>query len=245
MKEINNIYFYELDISWFPNKVGMVKTSHFYSSTYLEDTNTIHNLGTIHFRPDLIFPILILMQYGNEYETGTRGDAKSGVESDFLDESYTTIWGGCLISEKVKNILSGFNLPPHKYYPVKVVHEDTEIPTSKNYFHLQVLRFDYSSYVDLSQSIFSYYDKEEKKKKPLIIANQEELAQMIFEKRTTKRFEKLVLKKEVFTQKPYDLFLLEPFTMSHVISDNLKKAFEEKDVTGLEDFKLLPIYFDE
>jgi hypothetical protein len=68
---------------------------------------------------------------------------------------------------------------------------------------------------------------------------------MIFEKRTAKKFEKLVLKKEVFTQKSYDLFLLEPFTMSHVISDNLKKASEENDVTGLEDFKLLPIYFDE
>ncbi len=71
--------------------------------------------------------------------------------TDFISNSLIST--GFLISEKVKILLSEYNLPKHIFYPVNIIHKGNNL---ENYYLLLMVN-DYIKYVDYSKSSFFLY----------------------------------------------------------------------------------------
>lgn len=137
---------------------------------------------------------------------------------------------GLLINEKVKNLLSNFKLLNHKFYEVTIFNKNESL----KYYWLHICEPKIINSVDYQKSIFyrtqytfreeiikltSYQEYEDLKSKDEDAAFGVELDEIFL----TNAFNSNL-----------DLFTFLPFDNNLYISETLKEAFENDNVTGIE-----------
>lgn len=163
---------------------------------------------------------------------------------DFISPSAIECMG-LIISERIKNIISDFDLMPNKLYKLPVYeHKGVDY----NYFLLQLVtaRYDYTM-IDFEKSKFYKHEKINQKWncniKHLTIKNAEEYGEIV--ENIDDPFIRISDSRLVLHKKPKDLFAIHNVHDSdYIISERLKLLLEEMKVTGLQDFVEINIEFN-
>ncbi len=148
-------------------------------------------------------------------------------ETDFLDRA--TLDFGFVISEKIKDILAEFILPPHRFYPIDVFDSNYQY----YWFHFISEMEKYIDFKNTEMEIFDVLEQKVLETKTLnsydqfLSLNKE----LVLKVGKTLRYKKVVLKSSF---PKYDLFEINGAQSLTLISENLKGSFEEKKVTGIE-----------
>ncbi len=133
-----------------------------------------------------------------------------------------------LVSEKLKNILSGFNIGEHHFYPAYVSFKDKKF----NYFILKILESE-DRYVDYNSSAFSLV-KGSIKPIPLGDFDKKILNAEDYQKYSTQLAKEGVQLKfrRMSFKNTFDVMNL-PQIFQFSISERLKLAMEDNGITGL------------
>ncbi len=136
---------------------------------------------------------------------------------------------GYLVSERLKQLLEGFNLMPHRFYPGKVEYKGTLF----NYYFLHLVCDSYRL-IDFEKTKFYITTSGVKTNDNLIIKYEEDLKKMRKEMPMSKsiKAEKLYFS-TFFENQPLDLFYFIGLHPDIFISEKLKTALEVMDITGL------------
>lgn len=161
--------------------------------------------------------------------------------TDFLHSGGAIRGHGFIINKRVKDILSRFNLPPHRYYPLVVIYQDKVIRDT--YYWVQLLSVSVDIYYDFSSSQFKVieFDLTEKK---LAIKDYQQLRNIreIIEDGQYIDYDFITLNKD-FLNTPLDMFSVKRRFTKWVVSEHLKKALA--GITGLKPFRNANISFGE
>ncbi len=137
---------------------------------------------------------------------------------------------GLLISNRLKDILEKFNLPPNKCYSVSLKHKNI---TNDNYYWIHILMHPTSNLpIDFPKSQFFKYDMEKLApdfSKPFFVKNMDD-----WMKKKVSLYEggTLFLLKSVI--KDLDLFAFRGIPVkSYIITERLKNELLEQKVTGI------------
>ena len=148
-------------------------------------------------------------------------------ETDVLDRG--TLDFGFVVSNKLKTLLGKFKLPPHKFYRIDVYG------TSKDYYWFHTIT-DFATFFDVRKSEIEIFD----------ILTLEVTENILFESLTglNEYRKKLVMEAgKIMRYKSiqlnstfpnYDLFEIQGAQYFTLISNKLKKTFEQEGITGLE-----------
>ncbi len=145
---------------------------------------------------------------------------------------------GFFVSSRCKELLSSFLLPSHKYYPLKVIHDETSydfyfLLIAKNNVKINyknstfVERFDTSNEVP----IFNYNDL-------LVLKEKSESAPALYKTADIKE-------KEIVFDKAPDIYPVVTRSNSFFyFSESLKNVLEKEKITGFEFYKAsAPLFF--
>ena len=168
---------------------------------------------------------------------------------DFVHDGNAIGGQGLLISDKVLKILGKLRLPPHRHYPLEVVHQEKTV--RDGYFWLQILNMDNYHWIDFSKSAFSTkhkFDMDDGSGEPVKIRNAEELKKTIETmKDTFVLFSKLTLN-DAYAKDPFDLFYFDRLGglsyLNPIVNEKLKTEFEKNNVVGYRLRKLENIHID-
>ncbi len=136
---------------------------------------------------------------------------------------------GFLLNERTKQLLDRFKLPPHKFYDADI-QQNNKIHNAYFLFHFIS---DFSDKIDFNKTIFYLWDTFEESES-FQVSNVDEL------KKKYKSVSSLVSIKShkiVFQKRhtfDFDIFRLSFFDTSTYISQRLKTALEEANITGIE-----------
>lgn len=148
-------------------------------------------------------------------------------ETDFLDSGSLNF--GFVVSEKLKELLTGFNLPPHRFYPIHVYDSHNDyfwfhfITGIKNYLCLketEVEIFDIFSFKILDTLRFGSFDELMERKRKSIL----EIGKPM-------RYKTITLNSNF---PKYDLFEVIGAQNFTLISSNLKERLQQEKITGYE-----------
>lgn len=160
---------------------------------------------------------------------------KSAKVTDFISGDHLS-GNGWIVSEKVKKILSDFNIGKHLYYPIIVEHKEEKYT---NYYYLQFSN-DASKFVDYKKSTF-YMNKSildiADTREDIEIDSKNEIEEKTKELRKTDEWCSIKPKTIILTNKfpAFDLFEFHNVnTISKFISDRLKLKLESENITGYE-----------
>ena len=142
--------------------------------------------------------------------------------------------GGFLLSPRLKSLLEGFNLPPHKFYPARLLHKQVFY----DYFYFHVV-FDYTEHLEYGRSRFGIHSNKEsyfnpKKLSDIHFASKEQMDAKWVELRAADLTVRTYIQNErlIFNQTfSYDIFYLSP--SKFIISDLLYMAMKDNQITGL------------
>lgn len=150
---------------------------------------------------------------------------------------------GFLMSEKAMNILKEFKLPEHRFYKIPEYSKDGKTYT---YFWLQLLignnNFDF---IDYNKSTFTKSDFWGDNPETIIFRNSDLLVEAFenLDELEEKLIEDTICFSEKFKSTDPDLFYIyNIFDDEFIISERLKKALEENQISGLHKFKSLQAY---
>ena len=135
---------------------------------------------------------------------------------------------GYPISKKMKNILEKFNLYPNKFYEAKVLFENAY----HDYFVWQHFMDGFDKYVDFEKSTFCERKLGGEYGKDIISVNNENQLRKF---KREKKWHEWAFKNAVMIPefKNIDCMAL-PYPYRTLISEGLKAALEEADITGIE-----------
>ena len=202
-----------------------IETGHVYPQVQKMSTgydykapNSVHALSRIQefpdFEPDLDYFVV-------------HGKAKL---SDM--HSVTLIYGGFLISRKLKEILETFNLVPHRFYPARVYYKKT----FHEYYWMHIV-CNFTDIVDYpTSSFFIYYNFGHNLGK-IDIASKEDVIQKRKQVKEDNPGKTVTVwaKKIAFTSffdKSLDLFEVGMFDSNTYISEPLKEKIISNKITG-------------
>lgn len=163
---------------------------------------------------------------------------KESSRIDFINNAGAIKGRGLIISKKVKNILSGFNLPPYRFYGLDLCHNGKLI--KDEYFWIQVLIIENYNWIDFNKSQFRLKSKndfdEESEGKSIQIRNALDLKELInASSEEYVLFSKIILNEE-FKKMFLDLFYLDKIGeiayLNPIISERLKEEFEKENLRG-------------
>lgn len=147
--------------------------------------------------------------------------------------SVAVIYGGFLISTKLKKLLEKFNLPIHKFYNARVLYKNEYY----EYYWMHVI-CNLTDIVDYSASSFFVYHNYSHNLGYIDLLSYEDLTKKKVKikadnpgKTITIWAEKIVLANS-FNEK-LDLFQVGSFDSDTYISEELKKAIENEKITGV------------
>jgi hypothetical protein len=150
--------------------------------------------------------------------------------SDIL--SVATIYGGFLISEKLKTVLEQFKLPTHKFYPARLQYKKQFY----NYYWMHII-CNLTDYVDYPNSTFFVYHNFSKNLGYINIASKDELIQKeenlkeLNPGKTVAIWAERIVLSASFNRK-LDLFKISNFDSRYYISESLQQAVVEAKITG-------------
>jgi hypothetical protein len=155
------------------------------------------------------------------------------------DVDFITNWGaiqgrGYIVSENVKKVFSAFQLPPHRFYSLKIFHPKKGILKTPPFYWIQVLHVPYLENINFKlSSIEAVKDIYEDTETRVVVKSCDELKSYIDQGMDYSIFyEKLVFNETM----SYDLFFAPDLEMNAMISGELKKALEESGVKGYSTF---------
>lgn len=130
--------------------------------------------------------------------------------TNFLDGASSP--SGLIISEKVKSFLSDFNLPPHKFYRIKVYQKNKLL----DYYLLQIINTD----------IWDYIDEEKSTIKVSNSINDYTISVPVISKEYVKKLNEFYLLDFNYTLSPESIFFKKNYPNFDIISlDNLAEDF--------------------
>ena len=152
--------------------------------------------------------------------------------TSYLD-STAGLTSGFIIDKDFKSIISSFKLPRHHFYPIKVYKKNELL----EYYWFHYIVDDFWEFIDKEQSYAEVVFMETPTKigveknipilsKEQIIGEEEKLPL-----NKNLRIGKIVMKKEFFS---YGLYKIGCLSYNTIISESLKQALEQKDITGME-----------
>lgn len=152
------------------------------------------------------------------------------IATDVIDKG--SLEFGFVVSEKLKRLLSDFNLPPHKFHPIDVYKVNTQ------YYWLQFLT-DFESFFDVKNSEIEIFDIFKQEVIEVVTFNSiqeiiESNRNLVLQIGKTMRYKSIRLKRN-FPQ--FDLFEVKGAKNFTLITETLKKEFESQNITGLEYLK--------
>ena len=138
---------------------------------------------------------------------------------------------GLVIDDKLKDLISKFKLPPHRFYPVEVLHHNREL--KYNWFHFIN---SFLSYIDFEKTTFELFQKW-----PFTVL---EVFQVSSVDQLHKLQEELNFEKDIHIKQlvllnsfpNYDIISLRNITPLILISEELKRSLEASELKGF-DFK--------
>ncbi len=166
---------------------------------------------------------------------------KSSKVTDFINGGFVSQYG-LVISEKVKAILTKFNLGKHQFYPLKIKHNDL---VYKNYFLFKTLS-SADHFIDIKETNFykqrvMAFDAEDRM--DVLFNNQSEIDDFIKENKKLDYDRRLgVYSKQIKINSNFpklDFFYLKKFQNSAyssrpLISERLKNELEKNGITGVK-----------
>ncbi|PBI83954.1 hypothetical protein BSF41_43870 [Flavobacterium sp. ACN2] len=134
---------------------------------------------------------------------------------------------GFLVSERLEKIISSFHLPPHKFYPIKIIRGDHML----NYFWFNFFDnlFDF---IDLKKSTIEIYHKFNFNVLDTLSIDSEENLKKI---NSNLDFEKSIRLKELFFNANfpnYDIITNNIMGSGNFISEALRDSLNENNITG-------------
>lgn len=149
------------------------------------------------------------------------------IETDVLDRG--SLEFGFVVSEKLKNILLNFNLPPHKFHCIDVSNVEGK------YYWFQYVT-DFEEFFDAGNSEMEIFDIFKQKVIELVKFNSfQELIdanrQLVLQIGKIMRYKSIKLKPN-FVQ--LDLFEIKGANNFTLITESLKRELEFQNITGLE-----------
>lgn len=143
---------------------------------------------------------------------------------------------GWLISERFKLLLENFKISePYFFYSSKLLYKDEKLDYYIFQFAGKLLFQQTLLHVDYSKTIF--YDPV--KKEDVSVNDREEF--MSEYKRIYKEnggLENIIQNKRLSIKEKFDFFPMETFMKDNIVSERLKKAIEENNITGFEFLEL-------
>jgi len=134
---------------------------------------------------------------------------------------------GFLVSEKLQKVISNFNLPPHKFYPIKIVREGHLL----TYFWFNFYD-DLFKYIDLKKSTIEIYHKFNFNVLDTVSIDSEENLKKI---NSNLDFEKSTRLRELFFNMNfpnYDIVTNNIIGSGNFISEILRDSLNENNITG-------------
>jgi hypothetical protein len=147
---------------------------------------------------------------------------KKGKVTDFISCATPLQGGEFFVSEKAKQVMDSFTLPPHNYYPVQEVITEKGIYKGFYWLHCPMLNNDY---INIKNSEFIVHDENFDLKKVLF----KDYAEYKAHERSP-RPSKIALRKDFPWETDWFSLRIEAFTF---ISEALKFAIESNGLTGL------------
>ena len=144
------------------------------------------------------------------------------------------VYGGFLISEKLKNVFEQFQLPTHQFYSARVKYNNQFY----NYYWMHII-FDLTNSVDyINSKFFIYYNyahnlgyvditsktELEQKEKKLKIDNPEKTIAIWAE----------TLSLNQSLNKAFDLFKIGQFDSNYYVSKHLRENIVKNNITGID-----------
>ncbi len=148
-------------------------------------------------------------------------------ETDIIDRG--TLEFGLVVSAKLKSILSRYNLPPHKFYPIDVYN-------AKNKYYWFHYITDFESFFDLKKSEIEIFDIFKQEVVDIVKFNSfKELTnynrQLVLKIGKTMRYKSIKLNSNF---PKFDLFEIKGAKHFTLITKTLKDELEAQKITGLE-----------
>lgn len=134
---------------------------------------------------------------------------------------------GLLVSEKLKNVISNFHLPPYKFYPVKIFQEDHLL----NYFWFNFYD-NLFKYIDFKKSTIEIYHKFNFNVLDTVPIESENNFEKV---NSTLDFEKAIRLKELFFNinfPKYDIVTNNIIGSGNFISEILLDSLNKNNITG-------------
>lgn len=149
------------------------------------------------------------------------------IATDVIDKG--SLEFGFIVSEKLKKLLSDFNLPPHKFHSIDVYNVNTQ------YYWFQFVT-DFESFFDVENSEVEIFDifKQEVTKVITFNSLQEIIElnrKLVLQIGKTMRYKSIRLKRDF---PHFDLFEIKGAKNFTLITDTLKRELESQNITGLE-----------
>jgi hypothetical protein len=157
-------------------------------------------------------------------------------ESDFIEDMGAIGGTGYIVSNKIKDILAGFNLPPHRFYSLPYIRQANgkAHKVMDYYFWWQILLEDVEGYIDYQQSEFKFKEVFTDKTTAVKVNSPEELKNEAANATPDRVFnyDKLYLN-EKYLNKSYDFFFFPYLSYHPFVTERLKEKFENDNVTGI------------
>ena len=156
---------------------------------------------------------------------------KKAIATDYIGKVGVNF--GWFVNEKFKVVLEQFNLPPHRFYPIKVYHRAELL----DYYWFHFVVTDFWDFLDREKSKAVIYDDKknfEAIKDLDLNLNPEDYKKLEYFElpyHQNLRWEKIVFKN---TYPKYDLYRTLSFGMKIFLSENLVNALNEAGLTGFE-----------
>jgi len=155
--------------------------------------------------------------------------------TDIISSGMST---GFIISEKLKTLFDQFVLPPHRFYPAKVLHKKTEL---NGYFFIHIIS-DYTDFVDYPESTFITSGFSNTDPQPITITSKEDYISKAKQLQDNSFVKKLPYRsigaKEIYFNSKFDkgldFFEIGRFDINFYISQTLRDALADNGITGCD-----------
>ncbi|MDI9858142.1 imm11 family protein [Flectobacillus roseus] len=204
-------------------------------------------VGHYHQTEDVVYPIeLYKPPYSGKFTKGEFLDFNPEVQiilhkkaflTDFIDGS--PLGFGIFLNDKVKELLKGFHLPPHKYHPIKVMHKGEQI---LGYYWLHFF-VDLYQFIDREMSFYELIDQSTKKVSLKGKIESEGQMYQIFKKYGGDF--RINIEYCFKSQMPkYDLFANNIHVGYKYMSEKLVDMIKEKQITGYDFVEAKNLFFE-
>jgi hypothetical protein len=152
--------------------------------------------------------------------------------------SFATSITGFMISKKLKTIFGEFSFPPHRFYPANILHKKIAL---EGYYFMHIIS-DYTDFVDYPKSTFITCGFSNSDPQPITLTSKQDYINKAKQLQNDSFVKQLAYRsiqaKEIYFNEKFnkkiDLFQIDRFDINFYISQNLRNALIENEITGCD-----------